>query len=548
MASTMLTLYPAKSIITMNPSAPEANAVLVRDGRIVEVGDRAEMGPWLNHDEHQVDDRFAEKAICPGFIDPHLHPSMAAVLLPMEFITAMRWKLPWGNVEPTTDQQAFDARMAALHQSKPEGEPLFIWGYHQLWHGHMNRARINAVSDERPIVVWHRSFHELYMNNGALAMTNTSENEIRSGSQIDFANGHFYENGLAFAINRLNPWIMAPEKFAAGLQRLKQVVHHGGHTSIGDMATGLFDFESETTALAQILEGDDVPFRTRLVAHGLRMTAGGRTPQESVAIADALPERNSHRLRFGKHIKLFSDGAFFSQLAQMQEPGYIDGHHGEWLMPPETLESFVRPYWHAGYQIHVHVTGDLGLELALDCLEKMQWERPRFNHGYTLEHFGFSTPEQIRRIKALGAQVSANVYYLHELSDIYANKGIGYERASQMSRLRSCFDAGINTTLHSDFTMAPAEPLNSAWVAVNRLNHAGDVMCEPERLTPHQALQAITINAAHVLGLADETGSIRAGKYADFTVLDENPLTCDPNDICDLPIHATVFQGRVFEL
>jgi predicted amidohydrolase YtcJ len=304
----------------------------------------------------------------------------------------------------------------------------------------------------------------------------------------------------------------------------------------------------ETAALAQILEGDDVPFRTRLVANGMRMLAGGKTPAQGVEMADSLLERNTHRLLFGHHIKLFSDGAFFSQLAQLQEPGYIDGHHGEWLMPPELLESSMRAYWHAGYQIHVHVTGDLGLELALDCLEKMQFEKPRFNHGFTLEHFGFSTPEQIKRIKTLGAQVSANVYYLHELSDIYANNGIGYERASQMSRLGACFAAGIETALHSDFTMAPAEPLNSAWVAVNRINHAGEVMCEAERLSPEQALQAITINAAHILGMADDTGSIRAGKYADFTVLDEDPLTCDPMHIADLNIHATVFEGKVYPL
>jgi len=109
-------------------------------------------------------------------------------------------------------------------------------------------------------------------------------------------------------------------------------------------------------------------------------------------------------------------------------------------------------------KIHLHVTGDLGLELGLELLEKMQWERPRFNHGFTFEHFGFSTPEQVARIKTLGAQVSANVYYLYELSHIYAQQGIGFERASQMARLNCCFAHGINTTLHSDFTMAPAEP------------------------------------------------------------------------------------------
>ena len=544
----MLTLYKARSIITMNESLPRATAVLVRDGMIVEVGEPEHMEPWLRHEEYVVEDQFAEKVICPGFIDPHLHPSMAAVLLPMEFITAMRWKLPWGEVEPVTDAEGFDRRMGALSAKKSVDEPLFIWGYHQLWHGPMSRARIEEIVGDKPTVVWHRSFHELYMNAAAMEMVGVVAAEIKPGMQIDIERGWFFEGGLGYAINRLNPWILAPQKYAAGLKRLKQVVHHGGHTTIGDLATGMFNFSAEAEALSQHLEGDDVPFRTRLVAHGTVLTRGGVPPQQGPELAEALLQRNSHRLHFGRHIKLFSDGAFFSQLAQLQEPGYIDGHHGEWLTTPEILEQHIRAYWHAGYQIHVHVTGDLGLQLTLDILQKMQEEKPRFNHGFTLEHFGFSTPEQIRQIQALGAQVSANVYYLHELSDSYTQNGIGYERASQMARLGSCFRAGINTTVHSDFTMAPAEPLNSMWVAVNRVNHVGNVMGATEAITAQQALQAITLNAAHVIGMADITGSIRAGKRADFTVLDEDPLTCDPLDLRDINICATVFEGKIFPL
>ncbi len=544
----MLTLFKARSVITMNESLPRGSAVLVRDGIILEVGEEANMAPWLRDQDYVIDEQFADKIICPGFIDPHLHPSMAAVLLPMEFITAMRWKLPWGVVEPVTTEAAFDQRMAKLVAEKDPEQPLFIWGYHQLWHGAMSKARIESIAGQRPTVVWHRSFHELYMNSAAMEMVGVVAADIKPGMQIDIEHGHFYEGGLGYAINRLNPWILAPEKYAAGLQRLKQVVHYGGHTTIGDLATGMFNFSAEAEALSQHLEGDSVPFRTRLVAHGTVLTKGGVPPTEGPELAEALLQRNSHRLQFGRHIKLFSDGAFFSQLAQLQEPGYIDGHHGEWLTTPEILEQHIRAYWHAGYQIHVHVTGDLGLQLTLDILQKMQDEKPRFNHGFTFEHFGFSTPEQIRQIKALGAQVSANVYYLHELSDSYSQSGIGYERASQMARLGSCFDAGINTTVHSDFTMAPAEPLNSMWVAVNRVNHDGDVMGATECLTPYQALQAITINAAHVIGMADITGSIRSGKRADFTVLDQDPLTCDPMTLRDIGICATVFEGKVFPL
>ena len=89
-------------------------------------------------------------------------------------------------------------------------------------------------------------------------------------------------------------------------------------------------------------------------------------------------------------------------------PAIIDGHHGEWLTAPEQFEAIARPYWNAGYRIHVHCTGDLGVELALDVLDKLQFERPRVDHRFTIEHFGVSTEDQVRRIKALGALVSAN--------------------------------------------------------------------------------------------------------------------------------------------
>ena len=544
----MLTVFTARSIITMNPSQPRAEAVAVRDGRIVEVGSLESMTPWLEAHPHEIDDRFADVFLTPGFIDPHLHPTMAAVILPMSFITALPWQLPWGDVPATGDPAGFDARLAELHRDHPAGEPLIVWGYHQLWHGSMSRERINRVSGERPIVVWHRSFHELYMGDGALRWLQIDSQAIGRRPQIDLADGHFFENGLGFAIARLNPFLLHPDRYRDGLERLRAVVHQGGHTTVGDMAVGIFDFDMEMETTREVLDRKAVPFRIEMIPTALSLLRRFGDHEEILGFTDTLPGTNSDRLRFEKRIKLFADGAFFSQLAQVGEPGYIDGHHGEWMMTPETLEAAARVYWNAGYRVHLHVTGDLGLELGLDILEKLQWERPRFNHGWTFEHFGFSTPEQVQRIAALGANVSANVYYLHELSHAYAREGIGYERASQMARLKSCVNAGICTALHSDFTMAPAQPLNSAWVAVNRINCEGEVMCAEERLSAGEALAAVTLNAARILGRESEIGSIRAGKRADFTALAEDPLTTDVSRLRDIPIIATVFEGDVHPL
>lgn len=544
-----ITVYTARIIRTMNPSLPVATAVAVKEGLIVEVGSLETMQPWLESHPHDIDTRFADKTIMPGFIDPHLHPSMAAVLLPSHFITAMEWKLPWGRVAPVESHEAYLARLKEIETSLTDpSEPLITWGYHSIWHGDMTKSILDKISETRPIVVWQRSFHEIFVNSAALRWMALGEADVEEHPQVDFDSGRFFETGLAVAFNRLNLHLLEPTRFRDGLRQVRDVVHFGGHTTIGDMAVGIFDLEMEWGALTDILESDETPFR-------IHMTPRGVDRGKSFGDSDAGPEdlrkltdRNTHRLQFTDHVKLFTDGGFFAELMQLQEPGFIDGHHGEWLMVPEQFEEAARKYWMAGFKIHVHCTGDLGLELALDTLEKLQDEKPRFNHRFTIEHFGVSTPEQCRRIADLGAIVSANIYYLYELGNAYWKHSIGYERASQMARLGTLARNNVTTALHTDFTMAPALPLNSAWVAVNRQNENGDIMAPEECLTLDQAMRAITIDAAYMLGMEHEIGSIRAGKKADFTILEADPYETPEADLKDIPVWGTVFEGRPFEI
>ncbi|MBT6273094.1 MAG: amidohydrolase [Chromatiales bacterium] len=542
-------VFTARKVITLNPAFEFATAVAVQGRRIVEVGTMETLAPWLEANPHTIDERFAEQVILPGLIDPHLHPSMAAVLLPMHFVTAMEWRLPWAASTPVTTHADFLGRLTELDAAMTDpSEPLLVWGYHQLWHGQVRRAELNAINISRPILSWHRSFHEIYLNDGALDWLELSAEDVGNGEQIDFANGHFYESGKAVVMSKLNPYLLAPERFREGLRRLRQVVHAGGHTTIGDMATGIFNLETEWEAMCEVLDNAETPFRVECVARGAPLGSLRHDPAELRQRVDGLPELNTHRLRFGKRVKLFCDGAFFSQLAQMKPPGYIGGREGEWMMAPEALEAMASEYWHAGYRVHIHTTGDLGLDLVLDILERLQWQRPRFDHGFTIEHFGFSNPEQVERIARLGASVSCNVYYMYELSDMYSKQGIGYERASHMARVGACVKAGITTALHSDFTMAPARPLGSAWVAANRINCEGNVMAPDERLSVAEALRAVTIEAARILGIEDEVGSLRAGKKADMTVVDADPFEVGPEGLNDLTVLATVFEGEVYEV
>ena len=542
-----ITVYTARRIHTMNPSMPRADAVAVRDGRIVEAGTLETLSPWLDAHPHVVDRTFERHVLMPGFIDPHLHPPMAAVLLPLHFITAMEWRLPWGTVPQTRGADAYLARLREIEGSLADpAEPLITWGYHEIWHGPMHRQALNRISATRPVVVWQRSFHALYANDAALRWMDLDEETLERHPQIDAGTGHFFETGLGVANTRMAPYLLDRERFRDGLRRVRQAVHHGGHTTIADMAFALFDQDREWAALCDVLDRDDTPFRVHMVP---RVKDPGSAGLESeVARVRALRALNTGRLAFHDHVKLFTDGGFFAELMQAQPPGFIDGHHGEWLMAPERFEALARAFWNEGYRIHVHCTGDLGLELAIEVLAKLQWERPRFDHRFTIEHFGLSTPEQIRRLARLGGLVSANVYYVYELADAYWKHSIGHERATRMARLATVVREGIPLALHSDFTMAPAQPLNHAWVAVNRIGDSGEVAGPEERLTLGQALRAITIDAAFVLGMEDDVGSIRAGKRADFTVLEADPFEEPVESLKDIPLWGTVFEGRPFPI
>ena len=539
-----ITVFTARKIRTMEPSLPEATAVAVRDGMIVEVGTLETLRPWLEAHPHTIDRQFEKHVLMPGFIDPHLHPSMAAYLLQCEFITAMEWQLPDRTVAPVRTRDAFLARVKALHEAEPDPrQPLFTWGYHRDWHGDIWRADLNAISASRPIVVVHRSFHETILNDGAFAFFEIDEQKLAGAHQVDLPRGHFYEAGNRYLRATLSAYLLSKQRRGPAMKRTAEVIHLGGHTTIGDMAFGIFDPEVEWESAVAAFDNDATPFRVELVPHVA--FAGTGLPFEQLA---ALPQRNTHRLRFGKHVKLFTDGAFFSQLMQLGGPGYIDGHDGAWLMAPEAFEDAARKLWNEGYVSHVHCTGDLGVELALDVLEKLLWERPRLNHRFTIEHFGISTPAQAGRIADLGAIVSANPYYVYELGDIYSRSGLGHERAAQMVRLGSLSRHRVPFALHSDFTMAPARPLQNAWIALNRINAAGDVLCPAERVSLDEALRAITLNAAYVLGLDHEIGSICSGKKADFTVLEADPYEVPPADLEDIPIWGTVFEGQPYPL
>jgi len=547
--ASQITVYVAKKIVTMEPSAPSATAVAVRDGMILGVGSLDDLKPWLESAPHQIVTDYADKILMPGLIDPHLHPFMAAAMMMSDFVAAFEWQLPWGRVEATRGREAYLAELRRIEAAKPDpSEPLVTWGYDPLWHGEITRRDLDEISKTRPIVVWHRAAHEMFFNTAALARWNLTQAEAAGNPNVNYEEGHYWEAGMIeLAAPKMASFMFEPQRYLEGVRRVRDVVRFGGITAIAEMSFGITNADLEWLGPSRVLDGENVPFRTYFVpdAKTPAMTMG---LEKSLAWADALPQRNTQRLRFLRHVKLFADGAFYSQGMRLGGACYIDGHVGEWMTPPELFAQLATTYWNAGYQIHVHTNGDEAVAFVLETLRKLLEAKPRFDHRFTIEHFGYCASDQIRRLARLGAIVSANPYYLYETGDAYSRVGMGADRASQIARLGSVARAGVPLALHSDFAMAPAQPLLLAQIAATRRTADGTTLCPQESLTLDQALRGITIEAAFVLGVENEMGSIASGKRADFTVLEEDPYEAGAEHLASIPILGTIFEGEPHRL
>ena len=246
-------------------------------------------------------------------------------------------------------------------------------------------------------------------------------------------------------------------------------------------------------------------------------------------------------------IKYVNDGSYPSMTLVMNQPGYLDddtAHTGE--IPWENMVDRMRPFWKAGIQIHSHANGDRTVDMTLDTLAALQLEHPRFDHRFTIEHYCLSNPSQAKRLAALGGLASVNIYFVHYRAQLHSDHGFGPDRSEATARLGSLERAGVTFALHSDFNLVvtPLSPLTAAWCAVNRLAADGSTVMAPgERISVDRALRAMTIDAAHVLNRDDRLGSIEVGKYADFTVLDDDPYQVSVEKLNRISVHDTVLEG-----
>ena len=542
-------VYTAKLIRTMEPALPEATAVAVEDGKVLAVGSLDSLNPLIASRGARIDRQFDDKVMTPGFIDPHVHPTLPAVLTQFPFLAPDDWYLPTGDFPGATTPEGYRSALQNLvAQHDDASVPFVAFGYHPLWHGEVWRDDLNNWFGDTPVMIWHRSFHELIGNDAAwelLGVTKEDADAIPHGASWE--RGHFYELGLRAVFPRMG-FLFEPARYMKGMQNFLSMMHESGVTTAADMGTGIFGNPvGEIQAIKAAVASDPVGVRVLLTPIITDFITRQKSAEQALAEVRDWQTMNDDHVTVGNHFKLMIDGAIFSGLSQMGSPGYLDGHTGVWMVDVPTLETFAKTFWDAGFQIHAHSNGDAATARFIDLLDYLLRESPRADHRMTLEHFAYSTEDQNRKLAALGAAVSANPYYHYILSEMYSGDWLGPDRGPQMVRLGSLESKGVPVGLHSDSPMAPLSPLTLMWTAVARENISGEKTGQGEVMSRYGALKAITIDAAWILGLEDSIGSIRAGKAADFTVLEADPLTVPLEQLRSIEVIGTVYAGTAHQ-
>jgi predicted amidohydrolase YtcJ len=544
-----ITVYVAKKIITMDPSWPEATAVAVLHGKVLSVGSMQDLQPWLSKYPHHIDSTFADKIIMPGFVEAHAHPLIGGTAMTLPLLTYMPIPNPYGPAFPGIKTKAAAlAKLAEYAKQTPANQTLISWGYDTTaFGGQLDSSQLDKVSDKLPILVWDASEHLVYANTPALKKYNITNADTKINGLLADANGQ--PNGKFIGVTAADyilvkalPGIMTPEMAYKNVKFIMDLSRKNGITTTSDLAFGMINFQLEQMIYQKYFNDPNSPMRVVVVCDGVSMTAS-KGP-DAIVFVQGLEKTSTDTLMF-HGVKFFADDAFLSQTMVIQNPGYTDQHQGTFITAPDKMATTWLPWWSAGFHIHVHSNGNGGNAATINALSELMLAKPRFDHRFTIEHFGISEPEMPRKIKALGGVVSVNPTYFYARGEIN-EPGLGTDRADTAGRLKSLLDAGVPTSLHSDTPVAPPNPLGEVWMAVNRIGVSGKLLAPAERITVDQAFRMITIDAAYTLGVENKVGSIAPGKYADFTVLEQDPYAVPVEQIKDISIWGTVHNGVKF--
>ncbi|MCX7051663.1 MAG: amidohydrolase [Proteobacteria bacterium] len=541
-AEVITTVYAGGDILTMAGREPAyAEALAVRDGKILAVGTRAEVAKAAGAGAAQVD--LAGRTLLPGFIDGHSHLLNYADSL----VQANLNPPPIGGVTKIADIIEALRKLKSDMKAGP-GDPLIGQGYDQdmlAERRHPTAADLDAAFPDNPVILVHASGHMLVANSLAFkAVKIDASTPDPEGGTILRKPGGREPLGLVqeMGMYPFQPILKGARKPEVDLDLVKRAVAH-------------YAANGYTTASEALVLGEKMPVIEAAADAGAFSIDVIALPAFTMA-AELV---GTGKIKWGEYrkglkyagLKIAVDGSPQGKTAYLTRPfltpvpGCKTDCRGFPNLTQDQVNQLVLLTYKNGVQMFSHCNGDAAIDMMIAGHENAEkvLATPGKDRRTVIIHSQIMRPDQLDAYAKQGllpSFFSNHVYYWGDVH--YAN--LGPERAEFISPLASAFKRGIRATNHTDATVTPTDPMFLLWTSVNRVTREGRVLGEAERVTPYQGLQALTVNGAYEYFEEASKGTLEVGKRADFVVLDKNPIKVAPMTLKDIRVLETIKDGK----
>lgn len=534
------TMYYGGDIITMEgDSAQYAEALVVKDGKIVFVGSKDEAMQAAGDNHSMVD--LKGQTLLPGFIDGHAHFFGFGA----QAVTANLLASPDGNCN---DIPALIRELKTWTKgadlSKTNGW-IAGMGFDDAVlkeNRFPTREDLDKVAKDTPVIAVHISAHFCVMNTKGLekigitaATPNPEGGLIRREKDGKTPDGVLEELAAIPVMTK----VLAPssqENAAYFLQKGQELAASFGHTTVQEGRA----MSPQHKAIAGFAESGQLKLDIA--------TYIDYTEPQLFRTKWYGPNYQNHYRIAG--IKLTLDGSPQGRTAWRTQP---------YLLPPDGSPKTYKGYpvipndadvfkvidtaFANNYQMLVHVNGDAAGDQLFRALSYGANKYGNTDRRTVLIHGQLIRMDQLDSMKKY--EVVASLFPMHTFywGDWY-KKIIGPDKAQQISPINSALKKGLHVTSHTDAPVAFPNLMMILWTTVNRVSRSGTIMGEGERLTPYQALQCITSWSAWQHREEATKGSLKAGKLADLVILDQNPLKIDPMKLKDIKVMQTIKEGE----
>ncbi|WP_201798132.1 amidohydrolase [Photobacterium kishitanii] len=533
-------IYSGGNIITMNDAQPSVQAIAVKDGKIIGVGDTNKINETFKSTNTQLID-LNNKSLLPGFIDAHSHYFNSLQVANQAQVYA-----PPSGTGKDVDSILTAIKKYADENNVPKGELIIAYGYDDtvMPNGRLlNRDDIDKVFPDNPVRIDHVSMHGTVMNSLALKKYGYNDQTVTpAGGVIVRKEGTNEPYGLimetAFLPVLAQAEVMSAEQEIAATKAGQQLYAQNGITTAHEGATHLNQFETikrASDANANIIDVIVYPFITDVDAILAKYPI------------DQWQKYNNHFKVGG--IKVTIDGSPQGRTAKFTTPYLAGGPAGEqhWLgeltFPQDTINTMIKKVYDLNVPLNIHANGDGAIDAFFEAhLSAANGDLTK-DRNITMIHAQFSRKDQLSKFKEYKIRPSFYTLHTYYFADAHL-KNRGKKQTDYISPMRDAIDIGLHPTNHTDFVVAPLDQMMMLSSAVNRLSRHNEVIGTTQRITPLEGLKAMTIWAAEQYNEEMNKGSLEVGKLADMVILDNNPLTIEPTKIKDIKIVETIKEGN----